>query len=107
MMKNVRSRASRRTSPAGNGHVRIHLPGGNPVVGLHGSLTSLPIDTDPGSKLLTVAQAAQWLNISPSSVRRLQQRRLVPFVKIGGSVRFLKRDLEAYLARSRIEPIGQ
>lgn len=52
--------------------------------------------------LLTVAETAALLRISTIGVRRLQQARQLPFIKVGGSVRFDQRDLIAYLAKRRV-----
>jgi hypothetical protein len=38
-------------------------------------------------------------------VRRLQQRRKIPFVKIGGAVRFTVNDLAVYVKANRVEAI--
>jgi excisionase family DNA binding protein len=54
-------------------------------------------------ELLTIKNVAELLKISPTSVRRLQQGRHIPFIKVGGSVRFAKNDVVAYLKRNRIE----
>ena len=63
---------------------------------------------DPGpTPLLTPGEVAKLLKVSLTSVRRLQQRRHIPFIKVGGSVRFTKRDLVAYLAKRRVETIDQ
>lgn len=83
----------------------MSLHSGN--AGLHGSLTTPPVDLVPGPALLTVAQAAQWLNISIPGMRRLQQQRKVSFVKLGGRIRFTQRDLAAHVEQSRIASIGQ
>lgn len=56
-------------------------------------------------ELLTVTEVAKLLKISVLTVRRLQQRRLIHFVKVGGSVRFVKSDIVSYLEKNRIEPI--
>jgi excisionase family DNA binding protein len=69
--------------------------------------TAMPADSDPAVELLTVAEAARLLRISVSGVRRLQQARRIPFVKVGGSVRFNTRDLAAYVRSNRVESIGQ
>jgi len=45
------------------------------------------------------------LKVSPTSVRRLQQGRHLPFIKVGGSVRFAKDDIVAYLKKGRVEAI--
>lgn len=52
---------------------------------------------------LTIKEVAEALKISVQSVRRLQQGRHLPFFKIGGSIRFSKVDLVAYLRGSKIE----
>jgi excisionase family DNA binding protein len=57
-------------------------------------------------ELLTIAGVAEFLKISKSTVRSLQQRRLIPFFKVGGSVRFTKSDLVSYLEKQRVETIG-
>ena len=59
------------------------------------------------STLLTVAQAARLLTISPSGMRRLQHGRHIPFFKVGGSIRFAKSDLVSYLTRQRIGSVGE
>lgn len=60
--------------------------------------------TNP-AELLTVAEAAACLNISKTGVRRLQQSRTLPFIKIRGAVRFLASDLAAYVGKQRIGPV--
>ena len=62
-------------------------------------------DFDPTVELLTVAEVAGLLKISIPSVRRLQQGRHIPFVKVGGSVRFTKGDILSYLVKRRIDSI--
>ena len=66
----------------------------------------MPTDSSSTIELLTVPEAAGFLRISVSGMRRLQQLRRVPFVKVGGSVRFTKSDLESYVAKNRVEAIG-
>ena len=56
-------------------------------------------------ELLTIPETAEFLKISKTGVRRLQQKRLIPFIKVGGSIRFTKSDLVAYLQRRRVESI--
>lgn len=57
-------------------------------------------------ELLTIDEVAVLLKISVPTIRRLQQQRQIPFLKVGGSVRFSKKDLVSYLERSRVEVIG-
>lgn len=66
-----------------------------------------PIGSSPAYELLTISEAALFFRISKTSMRRLQERRAIPFIKVGGSVRFAKGDLIAYLQKSRIGPINQ
>lgn len=54
---------------------------------------------------MTIAELAGLLKVSVPSVRRLQQKRAIPFIKVGGSVRFAKCDIAAYLERMRVSPI--
>jgi excisionase family DNA binding protein len=56
--------------------------------------------------LLTILEVADFLKISASGVRRLYQQREMPFLKVGGSVRFLKEDILTYLRKQRVESIG-
>ncbi len=66
-----------------------------------------PNEPGPAIELLTIAEAAGFLKVSKSSLRRLQQGRHVPFFKVGGSIRFARSDLTFYLARQRVGSIGQ
>jgi excisionase family DNA binding protein len=72
---------------------------------LYCSLKIMLIDSDPTIELLTIPQVAELLKISVPSVRRLQQRRLIPFFKVGGSVRFTRSDIASYLEKKRVEAI--
>lgn len=56
-------------------------------------------------ELLTAADVADLFNVSITSVRRLQQQRQLPFLKVGGSARFLRSDVVQYLQKRRVEPI--
>jgi excisionase family DNA binding protein len=66
----------------------------------------MPTDSNQPAELLTVAEVAELLKISASSVRRLQSDRKIPFVKVRGSVRFAQEDIVSYIARCRVEAIG-
>ncbi len=89
--------------PARAGNDRLKGPAGPQGTGaaLHLDISS----TDSASVLLTVADAAKLLKISETGMRRLQQRRAVPFMRVGGSVRFARTDLLAYLAKHRVESV--
>jgi excisionase family DNA binding protein len=66
----------------------------------------MPIEATPTIDLLTIPEAAEVLKISVSGMRRLQQRRRIPFIKVGGRIRFSRQDLASFVQRSRVEPIG-
>jgi excisionase family DNA binding protein len=65
-----------------------------------------PAGSIPVVELLTTSEAAKLLAVSVPTIRRLQQRRAIPFIKIGGSVRFDKRDLVSYVERNRVGSLG-
>lgn len=67
----------------------------------------MSVDSSPTLEILTIADVAKLFKISLSGVRRLQQQRRIPFLKIGGSVRFTKNDLVSYLQSARVESIGK
>ena len=66
---------------------------------------NMSVTLTPTMELLTIAETATLLRISEVSVRRLQSARQLPFSKIGGSVRFLKSDIVAYILKQRVEVI--
>jgi len=72
---------------------------------LYRSLTETPTDC-PVLALLTVDEVALLLKVSVPTVRRLLEQRALPFIKVGGSIRFAPHDLTSYLAKNRVEPIG-
>ena len=53
----------------------------------------------------TPYELAEYLAISKATVYRLVGRRLLPFHKIGGVLRFKKEDIEKHLESGRVEPI--
>ncbi len=59
----------------------------------------------PCAELMSVAETAVFLTVSQRSIRRLQQARKLPFIKVGGSVRFNRSDLLAYLRQQRVRPL--
>jgi len=51
--------------------------------------------------LWTTKQVGKFLHISAKSVFELRKKRGLPFVKLGGAVRFIPREIRDYLANSR------
>jgi excisionase family DNA binding protein len=56
-------------------------------------------------ELYTIAEVADHLKISISGVRRLQYARKIPFIKIGGSVRFQKSDVVWFPRKHRLDTL--
>jgi excisionase family DNA binding protein len=56
-------------------------------------------------QLLTVQEAADFLNVSVRFVRRLIAEHRVAVVRLGRHVRLAKSDLEAFVTTSRQEPV--
>ena len=67
----------------------------------------MSVDSIPELDLLTIPEVADLLKISIPTVRRLQDQRRIPFTKIGGSVRFIRDDVVAYVQQERVESIGE
>jgi excisionase family DNA binding protein len=65
----------------------------------------MSIDCDSPIDLLTIREAAKLLKLSVSGVRRLQRQRRIPFIKLGGSIRFDRRDLAKLLNKNRVRSI--
>ncbi|MHB8796503.1 MAG: helix-turn-helix domain-containing protein [Candidatus Nanopelagicales bacterium] len=65
---------------------------------LEGSARRSATPAASSGDLLTVEQAADYLNITAHFVRRLIRERRIPFLKVGRLVRLRRTDLEAYLA---------
>lgn len=53
-------------------------------------------------QLLTVKEVAKLLLLSVAGVRDLQARRQIPLIKVGGAVRFEKRDIQEYAKRRKV-----
>lgn len=58
-------------------------------------------------ELLTPDDLADFLQISKTSVYRMIDKRLIPFYKVKGSLRFDKSDVLEYLQNNRIEPVNR
>jgi excisionase family DNA binding protein len=95
----------RSDSPELKGGGMLRVPVGNADAAL--PFDKQPNEPEPAIDLLTIPEAAEFLRVSKSSIRRLQHGRRVPFFKIGGSVRFARNDLVSYLARQRVGSVGE
>ena len=54
--------------------------------------------------LWTTADVARYLNVSQTTVRTWQLGRKLPFIKIGGTVRFVPREMRQLVDESREHP---
>lgn len=52
-----------------------------------------------GERLWNVEEVATFLAVSPTTVRAWQQARRLPFVKIGGTIRFVPEEVREWLAQ--------
>lgn len=68
------------------------------MTNLEGSSRRSATPVTTSGDLLTVEQAADYLNITDHFVQRLIRERPIPFLKVGRLVRFRRADLEDYLA---------
>lgn len=66
----------------------------------------MPTGSNPIPNLITPDELADLLRISKVGVYRLVEKRLIPFYRVRGSLRFDKKDVMAYLADQRVESVG-
>jgi excisionase family DNA binding protein len=57
----------------------------------------------PPEKLWTVTDVAEYLGVTERTVRTWQRTRRLPYIRIGGTIRFSQREVEAWVA-GRHEP---
>jgi excisionase family DNA binding protein len=57
--------------------------------------------------LLTPAELAETLHVSVGHVYRLVSQRRVPFVKLGGSIRFRWESIERWIMRQEVVSVSQ
>lgn len=58
-------------------------------------------------RLLTADEAAIYLGTTKRHVDRMQQERRLAFVRVGGKIRFLVDDLEAFIDENRQPPVEE
>jgi excisionase family DNA binding protein len=64
-----------------------------------------PFD-DPRSRLLTSSETGAYLRKSARTVQRLAKRRVIPFIIVGGSLRFRLTDVEQALERYQVNEVA-
>ena len=60
----------------------------------------------PPEKYMNRDEAAAYLNVSPRTLSDWQAKRIIPYIKIRGCVRFKKLDLDAAMGRLTIQAIS-
>lgn len=60
----------------------------------------------PGSRLLSIEQAAQRVGLRHAALRRAVQRGELPATKLCGRIRIDPGELEAWISRHRVETPG-
>ncbi len=58
------------------------------------------------TKLMTPGELSELLSVSKTTINRLVGKRIIPFYKVGGSLRFERSEIMEYLKDNRIEPIN-
>ncbi len=53
-------------------------------------------------RLLTIKEASEYLGISVKGIYNMVNRRQIPFIKIGGRLRFDKIDLDNWVEKQKI-----
>lgn len=69
----------------------------------------MPIQDDSRTrrKLLTVAEFADALGLSPKTVRQWTWMRRVPYVRVGRAIRFRQETVEEILSRGSVPALEQ
>ena len=56
---------------------------------------------------MTVTEAAEYLGTTPATLYSKACRRVIPFVKVGRSLRFDRRDLDRLIEKSKVTPLDE
>jgi hypothetical protein len=73
------------------------------MTGTPGTTASVETNTqtsEPDAGLWTTIEVAKFLHVSPKTVFNLRKRGL-PYVQLGGAVRFVPQEIRDYLVKSR------
>jgi excisionase family DNA binding protein len=61
---------------------------------------------DPYSRLVDKRETAWYLRLSERAVDRLRHRRVIPFIRVGGVIRFRLADVEKALERFKVKEVA-
>jgi len=70
------------------------------------SVATETLFADPYSCLLNKRNIASYLSLSENSVDRLRKRRIIPFLIVGGAIRFRLAEVEKALERYRVKEVS-
>ena len=56
-------------------------------------------------RLLTVEEASQLLSLAPKTLYQYVCRKIVPYVKIQGNLRFRESDLQSWIEQQVVKPL--
>jgi excisionase family DNA binding protein len=65
------------------------------------------LDASSGPRLLSVEEAADYLGISPGTMRNWLSRRRVEYVKVGRLTRVSQAALDRYVAVNTVRPVSE
>lgn len=65
------------------------------------SYSSLKENTESNEGILTIEEAAAYLQVPKGTIYQLTHRREIPFNKVGRSLRFRKGDLDSWLISNK------
>lgn len=91
-----------KTNPNARLSLTQPVPGGRPFTIKTNDALQVKFASEP---LLTLPDVAALLQVSRTSIYRLIAERKIPFIKVGGAIRFSRGDVENYLSCGRIAPI--
>jgi excisionase family DNA binding protein len=57
----------------------------------------------PPSRIMTVAETAQYLHVSPSTMYRLLRRHQIPAFKVGADYRFDRDTIEKWITAGQVK----
>jgi excisionase family DNA binding protein len=88
-----------------SGLMTLNLRFGNPMRPCSKLATLVRVSTTvlPTPRLWTTQQAAAYLGVRPSWLYEAAREGRVPVVRLGKHLRFLKEDLDAWIAKHRSE----
>jgi len=54
--------------------------------------------------LWAMEDVAEYLHLKPATIQDKVFKRTIPFIKLGGAVRFRKEDIDAWIQGQKVEP---